>query len=61
MNWLTLLGIAVVLAVFAAVTGIKPKKTRHVAHTRLMGVARIVLGVIVVVLLYAAWAARRGA
>jgi UDP-N-acetylmuramyl pentapeptide phosphotransferase/UDP-N-acetylglucosamine-1-phosphate transferase len=58
MTWLTWLGIAVVVAVFAALTGIKPKGTRHVSHTKLMGGARIVLVVIVVALLWAAYAAR---
>ena len=41
MNWLLLLGLAVVVAAFAAVTGIKPKETRPVAHTRMMGMARL--------------------
>jgi hypothetical protein len=60
MNWLALLGIAVVIAAVAAVTGMKPKGTRPVAHTRMMGVGRIVLFIIVGVLLYAAFRARGG-
>ncbi len=57
MNWLLLLGLAVVIAVVAAVTGIKPDKTRPVAHSRMMGIARGVLVVFAVVL---AWVAFRG-
>jgi hypothetical protein len=34
----------------AAVTGIKPRGTRHVAHTSLMGVARVVLVVLALIL-----------
>ncbi|MHB1047260.1 MAG: hypothetical protein ACYC4P_14745 [Thermoanaerobaculia bacterium] len=57
MNWLVLLSLAVVIAVVAAVTGIKPDKTRPVARSRMMGMARIVLVVFAVVL---AWVAFRG-
>ena len=57
MNWLLLLGLALVIAVVAAVTGIKPDKTRPVAHSRMMGMARIVLVVFAVIL---AWVAFRG-
>lgn len=54
-TWLLL---AVIIAVVAAVTGIKAKGTRPVAGTRLMGVARIVLVVIVAILVYAAYQSR---
>ena len=47
MNWLVWLSLAVVLAAVAAVTGIKPKGTRHVSHTRMMGMGRIALVIIV--------------
>jgi hypothetical protein len=60
MNWLLLLGLAVVVAAFAAVTGIKPKETRPVAHTRMMGVARFVLGVVAIFLVYLAVRDRAG-
>jgi hypothetical protein len=60
MSWLGWLGLAVFLGVLAAVTGIKPKGTRHVAGTRLMGVARFVLLIVVVIVLYLAWQARKG-
>ena len=36
MTWLGWLAIAVIIAAIAAVTGIKPSGTRHVAGTRLM-------------------------
>jgi hypothetical protein len=58
MNWLVWLGIAVVIAGIAAVTGIKPKGTRPVAHTRMMGVGRIALFAIVAILVYIAYRAR---
>jgi hypothetical protein len=43
MTWLGWLAVAVLVAAVASVTGIKPKGTRHVAHTRLMGMARLAL------------------
>lgn len=43
MTWYTWLIAAALLAAVAAITGIKPKGTRHVAHTSMLGVARIVL------------------
>lgn len=55
MTWLTWLILAVIVAAVAAVTGIKPKGTRHVARTSLMGVARVVLFIFVLVLVYQAW------
>jgi len=60
MTWLTWLTIAVIVAAVAAVTGIKPKGTRPVARTQLMGVARAALLVIVVIFLYLAFRARSG-
>jgi hypothetical protein len=58
MTWLTWLVLAVIVTAIAAVTGIKPKGTRHVAHTSMMGVARGVLLFIVAVFLYLAYNAR---
>ena len=55
MTWLFWLGLAVVIGVIAAVTGIKARGTRPVARTRLMGVARFVLFVLVVLLLFLAY------
>jgi hypothetical protein len=60
MNWLVLLGIAVVIAAVAAVSGLKPKGTRHVAHTRMMGVGRIALVAIALIIAYVAFRARSG-
>ncbi|MEK6374891.1 MAG: hypothetical protein AABO58_19615 [Acidobacteriota bacterium] len=58
MNWLVWLGLAVVIAVIAAVTGLKPKGTRPVAHTRMMGMGRLALVVIVIIFAYLAFRAR---
>lgn len=55
MSWIFWLGLAVAIGVIAAVTGMKPRGTRPVARTRLMGVARFVLIVTVLVFLYFAW------
>ena len=60
MTWWTWLVLAMLLAVVAAVFGLKPKGTRHVAHTKLMGVARVVLAFIVLFLLYIAYRTRAG-
>lgn len=60
MNWLMWLGVAVLIGVVAAVTGLKPRGTRHVAGTRLMGVGRFVLFFIVALCLYLAYRARGG-
>ena len=49
------LGFAVVIGAAAALTGMKPRGTRPVARTRLMGVARFVLFVLVVLFLYLAY------
>jgi len=58
MNWLAWLGLAVVIAAVAAVTGIKPKGTRPVAHSRMMAMGRLALLAIVVILVYVAFRAR---
>ena len=60
MNWLVWLGIAVVVAAFAAVTGFKPKGTRSVAHSRMMGMGRLALVAIVIIFAYMAFRARAG-
>lgn len=54
MSWLFWLGLAVAIGILAAVTGIKPKGTRPVARTRMMGVGRVVLLVIVAILIFLA-------
>ena len=60
MNWLVWLGLAVVIAAVAAVTGIKPKGTRPVSHSRMMGMGRLALLAIVIILVYVALRARSG-
>jgi len=60
MNWIIWLGLAVVVTAVAAVTGMKAKGTRPIAHTRMMGVARVVLVIIVVIFAYLAYRARSG-
>ena len=58
MSWLVWLGLAVVIAAVAAVTGIKPKGTRPVSHSRMMGMGRLALLAIVIILIYVALRAR---
>jgi hypothetical protein len=60
MTWLAWLGLAVLITAVAAVTGIKPRGTRHVAGTRLMGVARVALLIFVAIVAYLAFRARSG-
>ena len=58
MTWLAWLAIAVLITAVAAVTGIKPGGTRHVARTSMMGVARVVLLFIIAVVAYVVLRAR---
>ncbi|MFZ2490620.1 MAG: hypothetical protein WA208_03960 [Thermoanaerobaculia bacterium] len=60
MNWIVWLGLAVVVAAIAAVTGLKPKGTRPVAHSRMMVMGRLALLIVVIILAYAAFRARSG-
>ena len=60
MTWLGWLGLAVIIAGILAVTGIKPKGTRHVAHTSLMWMGRIALLAILIIVGYLAYRARSG-
>lgn len=60
MGWLFWLGAAAVVIAIAAVTGVKPRGTRHVAHTQMMGVGRVVLVLILVVLAAGAYLAWHG-
>ena len=60
MSWLAWLGLAVVVTVIAAVTGIKPKGTRHVAHSRMMGMGRVFLVILIIIFAYLAFRARAG-
>jgi uncharacterized membrane protein YozB (DUF420 family) len=60
MTWLVFLGIAVVIVAFAAVTGLKPKGTRPVAHSRMMGMGRLALIVIAIIFAVLAFRAYGG-
>ena len=55
MGWLFWLMVAAIVAGIAALTGFKPRGTRPVAHTQLMGVARVVLLIAAVIVAYAAY------
>jgi hypothetical protein len=57
MTWLLWLGLAAIITAGAAVTGIKPRGTRHVAHTSMMGMARLALLAFVIILAYVAFRA----
>jgi uncharacterized membrane protein YozB (DUF420 family) len=59
-NYLVWLGLAAVIVAFAAVTGIKPKGTRSVSHSRMMGMGRLALLAIVIIFVYLAYRARSG-
>jgi F0F1-type ATP synthase membrane subunit a len=59
-SWLAWLGLAVVVTAIAAVTGIKPKGTRHVAHSRMMGMGRVFLVILIIIFAYLAFRARSG-
>jgi len=50
MSWIVMLWIAAGVTALIALTGIKPKGTRHVAHTHLITAARICFLVIVLIL-----------
>ncbi|MDP9191480.1 MAG: hypothetical protein M3P06_07240 [Acidobacteriota bacterium] len=60
MNWIVWLSLAVVVTAIAAVTGIKPRGSRPVAHSRLMGAGRVVLIVMIVIFAVLAFRARSG-
>ena len=60
MNWIFWLGLAVLVTAVAAITGIKAKGTRPVASSRLMGVGRFILLLLVLVFAYFAFRARSG-
>ena len=51
---------AILATAVAAITGVPPKGTRHVARTQLMGVARFVLLMLIIVFAYLAYRARSG-
>ena len=55
MGWMLWVGLAVLVAGIAALTGIKAKGTRPVAGTRLMSVGRFVLLLLALIFLYMAF------
>ena len=59
-NWIVWLGLAVLVTAVAAITGIKAKGTRPVASSRLMGVGRFILLLLVLVFAWFAFRARSG-
>ena len=52
MNWLSILGAAVIIIAVVSVIGLRPKGGRPVARTRLMSMARIFLVIFGLILLY---------
>jgi hypothetical protein len=59
-SWLSWLALAVILTAVAAVTGMQPKGTRPVAHTRMMGMGRLVIAALILIFAFAAFRARAG-
>ena len=55
MSWIVILWIAAAVTALIALTGIKPKGTRHVAHTRLINMARVCFVIILLILAVAAF------
>jgi len=60
MSWLAWLALTVLLAAATAVTGIRPRGTRPVAHTRLLAVGRFALLVLAAIIAYLTWRASSG-
>ena len=60
MSWYVWLGLAALVTAVVAITGGQPEGTRPVAHTRMMGMARLALLVIVIIFAYLAYHARPG-
>lgn len=60
MSWLFWLALVVILTAAVAITGMQPKGTRPVSHTRMMGMGRLVLATLVIIFAYAAFRARAG-
>lgn len=55
MNWLSILGILAIVVALLSVFGFTPKGGRPVARTRLMSMARVVLVLFGLILLYLAY------
>lgn len=55
MNWLSILGIVVILIAVASTFGLNPRGGRPVAGTRLMSAARLCLVVFGILMVYLGW------
>jgi hypothetical protein len=60
MSWAFWLTAAVVVSVLFALLGVRPKGARPVGSSRMMAVARVVLVIVAVIILYLVWRARAG-
>jgi hypothetical protein len=60
MNWLLWLGLTVIITALVAVVGIQSKGTRPVAHTSMMGMARLALLALAIIFAYVVYRARSG-
>lgn len=58
MNWLSILGIVVILMALVSIFGIGPRGGKPVAGTRLMSVARVFFVLVGLILLYMALKSR---
>ena len=56
-EWILWIGMAVLVTAVAAITGLKSKGTRPVANTRLMGVGRFILLLLIAIFAYMAFRA----
>ena len=58
MNWLSILGMVVILVALVSIFGLGPKGGKPVARTRLMSVARVFFVLVGLILLYVAFKSR---
>jgi hypothetical protein len=58
MSWLTVLWIVALAVAILALTGVEPSGTRPVGRTRLMSAARVVFGLMALVVAYFAYTHR---
>lgn len=52
MHWIYILGLVLIVVVFAALTGAKPEEAKSVRRTRMMSAAKIVLGIVGLILVW---------
>lgn len=60
MGWSFWLSLAVIVSVLFVMFGLKPRGARPAASTRLVTIARVVLGIVIVLLFYLTFRARAG-